>query len=102
PTAVYGNNVEFGTPTDADPSDDYVVSRPQYITSWNGARGIPNWVAYDLNGSQITPGQDRCNCFTFDPILEAAGFPRYTTADYTGAGAFAGYGIDRGHMTRSF
>jgi DNA/RNA endonuclease G (NUC1) len=59
-------------------------------------------VAYDLNGTDITAGQDRCNCFTFDPLLEAAGFPRYTTADYTGAGAFAGYGIDRGHLTRSF
>jgi len=101
-TAQYLNSTEFGDPTDADPSDDYILRRPQYTTSWNGARGIPNWVAYDLNGTDITAGQDRCNCFTFDPLLEAAGFPRYTTADYTGAGAFAGYGIDRGHLTRSF
>ena len=39
--------------------------------------------------------------FTFDPALPAS-FTHYTTADYTGAGAFAGFGIDRGHMTRSF
>ena len=36
-----------------------------------------------------------------DPDLPAT-FPRITTDDYTGAGAAAGYGIDRGHMTRSF
>jgi DNA/RNA endonuclease G (NUC1) len=57
-------------------------------------------VAYDLNATDFG-GEDRCNCFTFDPALPDS-FPRYTTADYTGAGAFAGYGIDRGHMTRSF
>jgi DNA/RNA endonuclease G (NUC1) len=101
-TAQYLNSTAFGDPTDNDPSNDFILRRPQYTTSWNGARGIPNWVAYDLNGTDITAGQDRCNCFTFDPLLEAAGFPRYTTADYTGAGAFAGYGIDRGHLTRSF
>ena len=28
--------------------------------------------------------------------------PRYTTADYTGAGAIPGFGIDRGHLARSF
>jgi DNA/RNA endonuclease G (NUC1) len=101
-TAQYGNNTEFGAPTDADPSNDFIVKRPEYSTSWNGARGIPNWVAYDLNGTQIAAGQDRCNCFTFDPQLQAAGFQPYTTADYTGAGTAAGFGIDRGHMTRSF
>ena len=31
-----------------------------------------------------------------------ASFTRYTTADYTGAGAIAGFGIDRGHLARSF
>jgi endonuclease G len=65
-------------------------------------RGIPNWVIYNLNGTDQVSGADRCNCFTFDPELEAAGFAKYTTADYTGAGAFAGYGIDRGHLARSF
>jgi len=101
-TAQYGNNTEFGQPSPFDAVNAYVVSRPEYTTSWNGPRGIPNWVAYDLNGSQIVPGQDRCNCFTFDPELKAHGFTPYTTADYTGAGAAAGFGIDRGHMTRSF
>jgi PKD repeat protein len=44
---------------------------------------------------------DRCDCFTFDPDLPAD-FPRYNTADYTGAAAINGFGIDRGHLARSF
>jgi len=99
-TAHYDGNTEFGEPTDADPSDDFIVRHPEYTSSYNVNRGTPNWVAYNLDASAFG-SQDRCNCFTFDPDLPAS-FPRYTTADYTGAGAIAGFGIDRGHMTRSF
>ncbi|MCC6928999.1 MAG: DNA/RNA non-specific endonuclease [Gemmatimonadaceae bacterium] len=99
-TAQYGNNTEFGVPLDGDASDDLLVSRAEFTSSFNPARGIPNWVSYDLDASHIG-GQDRCDCFTFDPALPAS-LPRYTTADYTGAGTFAGYGIDRGHLARSF
>lgn len=101
-TADYRNHTEFGDPTDNDPSDDFIVRRTQFTSSFNGPKGIPNWAAYNLNATHITAGQDRCNCFTFDPLLQAAGFAPYTTADYTGAGTAAGYGIDRGHLTRSF
>lgn len=103
-SVVYGDHAEFGEPVDADPSDDFVVRRREYTTSWNGPRGIPNWVAYNLTAEHMVSGQDRCDCFTFDPELESAGFSRYSTADYTGAGAFlgTGIGIDRGHLARSF
>lgn len=101
-SASYGQNAAFGEPVDGTPGDDFIVRRREYITSWNGARGIPNWVAYELNATQIVAGQDRCDCFTFDPQVEAGGFPRYTTADYTGAATTAGFGIDRGHLVRSF
>ncbi|HZJ66237.1 MAG TPA: DNA/RNA non-specific endonuclease [Kofleriaceae bacterium] len=99
-TASYAGNTEFGEPTDSDPSDDFIVRHAQYTTSYNVNRGTPNWVSYDLDASAFGP-EDRCNCFTFDPDLPAE-FPRYTTADYTGSGAIAGFGIDRGHLTRSF
>jgi endonuclease G len=56
-------------------------------------------VSYDLEASHFGPA-DRCDCFTMDPALPA-GFTHLSTADYTGAGAYAGYGIDRGHMVRS-
>lgn len=99
-TAQYAGQAEFGEPADADASDDYLVRRPQYTLSYNRNRGTPNWVSYRLDVTDYG-SEDRCNCFTHDPLLPAA-FPHFTTADYTGAGAVAGYGIDRGHMARSF
>jgi DNA/RNA endonuclease G (NUC1) len=99
-TAQYGGNAEFGEPTDADPSDDYIVRYPQYTASYNPNRGTPNWVAYDLDATHFG-AEDRCDCFTMDPALPA-NFPQISTADYTDSGTFAGYGIDRGHLVRSF
>jgi DNA/RNA endonuclease G (NUC1) len=99
-TAQYAGNAAFGEPADADPSDDFIVRHPEYTTSYNFRRGTPNWVSYDLEATHFG-GEDRCDCFTFDPALPAA-FPRYTTANYTGAGEFHGFGIDRGHLARSF
>jgi DNA/RNA endonuclease G (NUC1) len=99
-TAQYAGNAEFGEPADADPSDDFIVRHPEYTSSFNKNRGTPNWVSYDLDATHFGP-EDRCDCFTYDPALPAA-FPRYTTADYTGAGDIAGFGIDRGHLARSF
>jgi len=99
-TAQYAGNAEFGEPTDGDPSDDFIVRYPQYTASFNKNRGTPNWVSYDLDATHFG-AEDRCDCFTFDPSLPAS-FTRYTTADYTGAGEVAGFGIDRGHLARSF
>ena len=99
-TAQYAGNAEFGEPADGNASDDFIVRHPQYTASYNQNRGTPNWVSYNLDATHFGP-EDRCDCFTFDPALPAA-FPRYTTADYTGAGDIAGFGIDRGHLARSF
>jgi len=99
-TAQYAGNAEFGEPADGNPSDDFIVRYPQFTSSYNVTRGTPNWVSYNLDATHFGP-EDRCDCFTFDPALPPQ-FPRYTTADYTGAGAVAGFGIDRGHLARSF
>jgi DNA/RNA endonuclease G (NUC1) len=99
-TALYAGNTEFGEPADGDPSDDFIVRHDEYTTSYNPNRGTPNWVSYDLDPTHFG-SEDRCDCFTFDPALPAA-FTHYTTAEYTGAGAFHGFGIDRGHLARSF
>jgi endonuclease G len=103
-TADYTGNTEFGIPTDADASDDFIITRDQYTISYNHNRNTPNWVSYEFDASHFEqPGQnvDRCDCFTHDPALPGS-FTHLTTADYTGAGTFAGFGIDRGHMARSF
>jgi len=47
-TAMYAGNVEFGTPTDSDASDDFIITHPEYTSSFNKNRGTPNWVSYDL------------------------------------------------------
>jgi DNA/RNA endonuclease G (NUC1) len=99
-TALYAGHTEFGAPADGDASDDLIVTRAQYVASFNPVRGIPNWVSFNLEATHFGP-EDRCDCFTFDPELPAS-VARYTTADYTGAGAIAGFGIDRGHLARSF
>jgi endonuclease G len=96
----YDGNAEFGEPTDGNPADDYIVRHPQLTSSFNPVTNIPNWVAYELDAAHFGAA-DRCDCFTYDDALPAS-FARYTTADYTGAGAFHGYGIDRGHLARSF
>jgi endonuclease G len=51
-------------------------------------------VSYEYDARQ-TGGEDRCNCFTTDPLTVAAGLPVVTTADYVGSG------YSRGHMARS-
>lgn len=99
-TARYAGNTEFGEPTDADAGDDFIVTRPEYTLSYNRNRGEPNWVSYELDASDFG-AQPRCDCFTADPDLPAS-FPHLTTADYTGSTAAAGYGIDRGHLVRSY
>lgn len=103
-TASYIGNAEFGEPADATPADDIILRRTEYTSSFNPVRGIPNWVSYNLEATHIVPGQDRCDCFTYDPLLPAA-LTRYTTADYTGGGAAlglpSGETLDRGHMARS-
>lgn len=99
-TAEYDGNAEFGIPMDGTPGDDFIVTRDQYTASYSYVRNTPNWVSYNLEISHFGPA-DRCDCFTPDPQLPA-GYTTISTADYTGSGTVAGFGIDRGHLVRSF
>jgi len=93
--SIYAKNDELGDPTPANGSnpDDLLISRLQYVVSYNESRGTPNWVSYELDSRQIG-SENRCNCFTADPNLPAG--KQIFTSDYTDGG------FDRGHMTRSF
>src|SRR6185503_18891892 len=93
--AVWGGNTEFGDPIG---SNDVIIRRDQFTASFSLSRNIPNWVSAKLEASHFIGGVDRCDCFTYDPLLPA-NYPRYTTGDYTGIGAV---GLDRGHLLRSF
>ncbi len=84
----------LGIPKDDDDSDDYLMEKPQYVLSYNNARGGPNWVAWNLNASWFGTAERRQGQFITDMSLPE-GFQRITHDDYTGSG------YDRGHMVRS-
>jgi len=94
PLSDYSKNDEFGDPTPASSStpNDFLIARPQFVLSYNQSRGTPNWVTYELDARQFG-SEDRCNCFTSDPMLPSD--KQIFTSDYTNGG------FDRGHMARS-
>ena len=97
-SAIYRNHLEFGEPHDANRNDDIIITKPQYVLSYNTTRGGPNWVAWELNATQFGP-VPRCDCFSQDPALLDPGLPsgiyRVEDNDYRGSG------FSRGHMTMS-
>ena len=93
-----GHNTELGVPTDADPSDDIIIARRQYTTSYNPRRGVTNWVSWNLDATH-TGSVLRCNCFTADTALVRLGLPAYETSDWINNGTNGQY--SRGHMSPS-
>jgi DNA/RNA endonuclease G (NUC1) len=92
--STYSDNLELGIPGPVGGPENLLIRRRQYAASYNGRLGQPNWVSYEYDARQ-TGGEDRCNCFTTDPLTVAAGLPTITTADYVGSG------YSRGHLARS-
>ena len=92
-----GHNTEFGEPHDADPSDDFLIRRPQYTVSYNARRGGANWVSWNLDASHVG-SNGRCpgTCYSADTVLSNAGLTAYTTADWVSGSTY-----DRGHMAPS-
>jgi endonuclease G len=70
------------------------MEKPQYVLSYNNARGGANWVAWNLNESWYGTVERKQGQFITDMSLPD-GFQRITHNDYTGSG------YDRGHMVRS-
>jgi endonuclease G, mitochondrial len=84
-------NLLLGNPSQATTNDrnNLLVSRPQYVLSYNADRGIPNWTSWQLNAAWL--GTRPRGPFMPDTKL-GAGIPVVTQADYNGSG------FDRGHM----
>lgn len=87
-------NVALGMPTAAaaGDDDDYLLSRSQYVASFNRSLGIPNWVAWHLDADDI--GSAERSQFAPDPDLPD-GWERVTPNDYRNSG------YDRGHLAPS-
>ena len=90
-------NLLMGNPSNAtanpNNSENYLIDRPQYSLSYSKKKGIPNWVAWELNLTWLGDAH-RVGNFAPDEALPAD-WERVKPADYTGSG------FDRGHMTNS-
>jgi endonuclease G len=90
-------NVQFGAPKKIQPFDDpkrenFVITRDEYVLSYNGRKNLPNWVSWNLIQSDI--GNVSRGAFEPDPAL-----PR--NFDQIIVSTYAGSGFDRGHMCPS-
>jgi endonuclease G, mitochondrial len=90
-------NIRFGAPKKIEPFDDpkredFVITRDEYVLSYNGRKNIPNWVSWNLVKSDI--GTASRGAFESDPALPKR-FDRVVLDTYTGTG------FDRGHMCPS-
>jgi endonuclease G, mitochondrial len=90
-------NLLMGNPSQSTSSpsnsENYSIVRPQYALSYSKTKGIPNWVAWELNASWMGDAH-RVGKFAPDDVLPV-GWERIKPSDYTGSG------FDRGHMTNS-
>lgn len=86
-------HVKLGVPTDADPSDDFLMDKRVYVTSYNARLRVANWVAWKLEYSDLGRAK-RKNKFEADDALPL-GTPKVQSSDY------ARSGYDRGHLCPS-
>ncbi|MEA5511742.1 DNA/RNA non-specific endonuclease [Crocosphaera sp. UHCC 0190] len=96
PLATNGSvHLKLGNPSNAQNNDlnNYLLEKPQFVMSYNCAKGIPNWVSWQLNTSWLGNVQ-RSEDFRPDPDLPS-GCYAVRPNDYRGSG------FDRGHMTPS-
>ncbi len=89
----HNRNVRFGMPSlaKADPErrEDYLITRPRYVLSYNDRKRTCNWVSWCLRRDDI--GSAERGPFEPDPLLPR-GFAHVTSHVYDGSG------FDRGHM----
>lgn len=91
-------HLALGNPSGAvsDPAQptNYLIVRDQYALSYSRDRGIPTWVSWHLQASDLGPADRHAGTFITDTSLPT-GWYRVKHSDYTGSG------YDRGHMAPS-
>ncbi len=90
-------HLELGNPSNAQTNtstpNNYLLSKTQYVMSYNNSRGTANWVAWHMSNAWKGSAA-RCDCFATDTQLP-------TTFYRASATSFSGSGFDRGHMCPS-
>ena len=87
-------HLALGTPVDADPSDDWLLVKPQYALSYNPIRLGASWVSWELNARYYGGEPRHKGRFIPDESLPA-GWYRVRHEDFSRSD------YDRGHMVRS-
>lgn len=86
-------HLAMGNPSDAQESEilirNYLIQRPQYALAYDGERGIPTWVSWNLTQSWLG-SVSRSDDFLVDFLIPNS-ITRTSSQDYTGSG------FDRGH-----
>lgn len=92
-------NIALGYPTMTGDEPEVLISRSQYVISWNKQRRNPNWVAWRLTSANIG-STGRSNDFAIDSELST-----YLTAHHAGTPVgpndYRGSCFDRGHQIPS-
>jgi endonuclease G len=81
-------------------SSEIIISRNQYIISYNKERRAPNWVAWKLEASQIG-NSGRTNNFVVDTELENYLVKTGSSAHAVDPNEYKGSCFDRGHQIPS-
>jgi endonuclease G, mitochondrial len=96
-SAVIDRNLVLGNPSGAtreqSNENNYLITRPQYTLSYSRKRGIPNWVAWELDRSWLGESGRSGRFLPDDELPE--GWYRVKPFDYKESG------FDRGHMVNS-
>jgi endonuclease G len=91
--AEVADHLALGNPSGAVASTasptNYLLTKPQYVLSYNRDQGKPNWVAWHLDQADLGSAA-RQDDFRADESLPADWY-QVKTSDYSG------YGFDRGH-----
>jgi endonuclease G len=102
PETGENSNLFFGNPSNAsfaDP-DNYLIDQHYYTQSYNRAKGIPNWVSWHLDKSNITASAGRVNNFAAYAGLPS-GWYRVQSNSYAESGFDRGHNCPSGDRTSS-
>ena len=82
------------------PANEIIISRDQYVISYNKTRRSPNWVAWKLESDQIG-SSGRSNLFLQDPDLESYLIKSPSNLHAVDPTEYKGSCYDRGHQVPS-
>ncbi len=91
-------NLALGIPINRTQKPEILISRPEYVISWNRTTRTPNWVAWTVEPNNLGAIK-RSNSFAADPDLE--GYLQKSGAHAVTEVEYSGSCFDRGHQSPS-